>query len=368
VSALSVVLMVAGVLLLLATFYDLFQSIVLPRPAVRKVQLARTVVRPMWTVWKWVFNRGTRIERSEARLAAFGPLALITVFLIWAVAMVLGYALIIDGLGWQFHPALSDFPNAFYVSATTLVPLSYGDFVPEQGVARAVIILESANGVAFAAVAITLLFELYGSFRTREEAVVALDAIAGAPPTGVQLLETTGRHDMDSALKETFDEWRRWAAMVLESHLAYPILIYFRSSHDNESWINSFAAVMDAAALVMSSADDPTKGAAKLMFTVGNHLVEDLMWVFQLKPVTDGIVEKDEYEAAIARMRAAGYKVRDGDEHWQQFIHLRGKYASALNLMATNLVAPVAPWVGDRSYLPHRSRPRRSRRPAPTSS
>src|SRR5215472_10301995 len=116
--------MVAGVLLLLATFYDLFQSIVLPRPAVRKVQLARTVVRPMWTVWKWVFNRGTRIERSEARLAAFGPLALITVFLIWAVAMVLGYALIIDSLGWQFHPALSDFPNAFYVSATTLVPLS----------------------------------------------------------------------------------------------------------------------------------------------------------------------------------------------------------------------------------------------------
>ncbi len=66
------------------------------------------------------------------------------------------------------------------------------------------------------------------------------------------------------------------------------------------------------------------------------------------------------------RMHAAGYKVRDGDEHWEQFSHLRGKYASALNLMATNLVAPPAPWVGDRSYLPHRNRPRR-RRPATTS-
>src|SRR5690349_23492758 len=69
--------MILGLTLLGLTFYDLFQSVVLPRPSVRKVQLARTVVRPLWRIWKWVLNRGTRIELTERRLAAFGPIALL---------------------------------------------------------------------------------------------------------------------------------------------------------------------------------------------------------------------------------------------------------------------------------------------------
>ena len=353
----------AGLLLLGVTFFDLFQSVVLPRPSIRRVQLARTVVRPLWRLWKWALNRGTRIDRSEARLAAFGPIALLTLFVIWGLALILGYALVIDGLRDMFRPALTNFPTAFYVSATTLVPLSYGDFVPEEGIARLVIIVESITGVVAAALAITLLFELYGSFRSREESVVALDALAGAPPSAVQLLETAAEPNMDGALKETFDEWRRWSAMVLESHLAYPLLIYFRSSHDNEAWINSFGAVMDSAALILSSTDHPAKGAAKLMFTVGNHLTEDISWVFRLKWEPDAIIERAEYDAAIARMRAAGYHVLDGDASWEKFTHYRSKYALPLNLTATYLLAPPAQWVGDRSYLPHRQRPRRFRRP-----
>jgi len=152
--------------------------------------------------------------------------------------------------------------------------------------------------------------------------------------------------------------------MVLESHLAYPLLVYFRSSHDNEAWINSFGAVMDSAALVISSTDSPARGAAKLMFTVGNHLVEDLAWVFRFKLASDPIIEKSEYKAAIVRLKAAGYRVTDGDGAWEQFSHYRSKYASALNLMAQYLLAPPAQWVGDRSYLPHRQRPRRRRQPA----
>ncbi|TME04226.1 MAG: two pore domain potassium channel family protein [Chloroflexi bacterium] len=355
---------ITGAVLLIVTFYDLFQSVVLPRPAVRKVQLARTIIRPTWRLWKWGLNRGARIDRSEARLAAFAPISLLTLFLVWGISLIVGYSLLIDSLAGQFRPPLNDWLTSFYVSATTLVPLSYGDFVPEYGPARLVIVLESGTGVALAALAITLLFELYGSFRSREESVVALDALAGAPPSAVQLLETAAEPGMDGALKETFDEWRRWSSMVLESHLAYPLLVYFRSSHDNEAWINSFGAVMDSAALVISSTDSPARGAAKLMFTVGNHLVEDLAWVFRFKLASDPIIEKSEYKAAIVRLKAAGYRVTDGDGAWEQFSHYRSKYASALNLMAQYLLAPPAQWVGDRSYLPHRQRPRRRRQPA----
>ncbi len=355
---------ITGAVLLIVTFYDLFQSVVLPRPAVRKVQLARTIVRPLWRFWKWSLNRGSRIDRSEARLAAFAPISLLTLFLVWGISVITGYSLLIDSLAGEFRPPLNDWLTSFYVSATTLVPLSYGDFVPEHGPARLLIILESGTGVALAALAITLLFELYGSFRSREESVVALDALAGAPPSAVQLLETAAQPGMDGALKETFDEWRRWSAMVLESHLAYPLLVYFRSSHDNEAWINSFGAVMDSASLILSSTDSEAKGAAKMMFTVGNHLVEDLAWVFQLTLAPDPIIEKSEYKAAILRLKAAGYRVTDGDAAWEQFSHYRSKYASALNQMAQYLLAPPAQWVGDRSYLPHRQRARRGRQPA----
>ncbi len=352
---------IAGLALLVVTFYDLFQSVVLPRPAVHKVQLARLIVRPLWRVWRWAGTRGRRIERNEARLAAFGPIALLTLFLTWAAALVLGYALIIESVRDEFKPELANFAESIYVSATTLVPLAYGDIVPEQGLARLVLIVESATGVALAALAITLLFELYGSFRSREEAIVALDAIAGAPPSAVQLLETAAERGMDGVLKETFDEWRRWSAMVLESHLAYPLLAYFRSSHDNEAWINSLAAVMDAAALIVTSTEHESRGTARLMLTVGNHLVEDLSWVFRLKLRPNPILERDEYDAAISRLKSAGYRVDDGDAAWDEFGRLRSKYASALNQMAQMLSAPPAPWVGDRSYLPHRQRARRRR-------
>ncbi|TMD76047.1 MAG: two pore domain potassium channel family protein [Chloroflexi bacterium] len=224
----DVVVTIVGLALLAVTLYDLFQSVVLPRPAVNKVQLARIVIRPLWIAWRWIGLRSSRLDRNEARLAAFGPVSLLVLFGIWAFALILAYGLIIYGVRDEFHPVLQDFPESFYVSASTLVPLAYGDFIPEQGFARTVIFFESLTGVALAALAITLLFELYGAFRSREEPVVALDALAGAPASAVQLLETAAAKGMDGILKETFDEWRKWSAMVLESHLAYPLLVYFR--------------------------------------------------------------------------------------------------------------------------------------------
>ncbi len=347
---------VLGLVLILIVFYDLFQSVILPRPAVNKVQLARNLVRPMWLIWRWVSQRTSRLDRSESRLAAFAPVALLMLFAVWAVVLVFGYGLIIDGLSDQFHPSPQDLATSVYVSATTLVPLSYGDFVPEGGLARAVIIAESATGVGLAALVITLLFSLYESFREREELVISLDAMAGAPPSGVHILETAAEQGMRAELAGTFNEWRKWSAMVLESHLAYPLLVYFRSSHDNEAWINSFGAVMDAAVLVISTVDDGSEGPARLMFTVGNHLVEDLSWVFRLKNTNDGIVERAEYQLAVERLVKSGYRVHDAEAGWKQFSELRAKYASPLNQMAHWLVVPPAQWIGDRSYLPHRAK------------
>ena len=107
-----------------------------------------------------------------------------------------------------------------------------------------------------------------------------------------------------------------------------------------------------------ASSNDPQADGADQSTRV--LIVEDMAWVFRLKLESDAIIEESEYVAAIARLKAAGYRAHDGDVHWQKFAKMRGKYASGLNQIAQWLAAPPAPWVGDRSYLPHRQRARRT--------
>ncbi len=344
---------VTGVTMILITFYDLFKSVVLPRPAINKFVLIRSAFFTLWNCWLWV-NERQAPNRREGWLATFGPIAVLFMFGTWALILMVGYAFIIDGFRDQIKPMPTDFWDSFYFSATTLVPLSYGDLVPEGLGVRITVIFESATGVGIAALVITLLFSLYAAFQQREELVVTLDAIAGAPPSGVQILETVAERQMPGKLEQTFDEWRAWMAAVLESHLAYPVLFYFRSSHDNEAWLNSFGAVMDAVALVISAVDGPAEGSARLTLTIGNHLVEDMVWYFNFARTEDVGVERVEFEQALDRLEKVGYKVHPRDKAWEKFSHIRLKYAFGLNAMARRFAIIPAQWIGDRSYIPHR--------------
>src|ERR1700730_2531535 len=181
-----------GLVILLVVLYDIFQSVVLPRPAINKLATVRYLVRGIYWMWRWVGNRISSIPRRERWLATYGPVAVLTIFIAWGLALVLAYGMIIDGVRDEMRPVPESFGTSVYFSATTLVPLSYGDFVPEGVPARLATIAESATGVILAALAITLLFSLYQSFQRREELVVTLDAFAGAPTSGVQMLETVG--------------------------------------------------------------------------------------------------------------------------------------------------------------------------------
>ena len=352
---------VTGIVMILITFYDVFKSVVLPRPAINKFVLIRRGFFGLWNFWLWASDR-LAPNRREGWLATFGPVAVLFMFLTWGLILMLGYAFVIDGFKQEIHPVPGSFWESLYFSATTIVPLSYGDLVPVGLGARLTVIFESATGVGIAALVITLLFSLYEAFQRREELVVQLDALAGAPPSGVQLLETAAERNMPERLNLTFDEWRAWMAAVLESHLAYPVLFYFRSSHDNEAWLNSFGAVMDAAALVLSSVDAPAAGSAKLTITIGDHLVEDMVWYFNFPRSDDVGVERSEFDQALERLEKAGYKVHDGERAWAHFSKIRSRYAFGLNAMARRFAIIPAQWIGDRSYVPHRAGARARRR------
>src|SRR5713101_7475975 len=100
---------VGGVALILVIFYDLFQSVVLPRPAINKLATVRYLLRGLWWGWNLVGDRISSLPRRERWLAAYGPIGVLAFFIAWGVGLVLGYGLIIDGLRDEMRPVSDSF-------------------------------------------------------------------------------------------------------------------------------------------------------------------------------------------------------------------------------------------------------------------
>jgi len=358
-SGLSWLEMAIGLSLVWIVLRDLFVGVIVPRPARGALRPSNLLVQWSWRAWRWIGNRSTDVVTREARLGAFGPAALILLLVAWVLGLIIGYGLILDAVREQVKPVPPHLGTTLYFSAISFLTIGYGDFVPVGPMARAIALIEGATGLGVVAVVISLLFSLYGSFQKREVLVITLDALAGAPPSGVVLLENSLHNEMLDQLEATFDEWMRWSAEVLESHLAYPILAYFRSSHDNESWISAIGAVLDATVLVLTTVEDVPRGPARLMYNVGTHLVEDLSWFFNTSHVHEVGIERFEFDQACERLAEAGFTTTDPEIAWTKFSKLRAAYAIPLNEMGRYWSIPPALWIGDRSYLPHAKTPDR---------
>jgi len=346
----------AGALIILVTVYDVFQSVVMPRPAVGRVRLSFTLIRGAWRLWRKTSDVLRRLQTRETVLAAFAPLMLVTLLVLWGFGLILGFALIFNGLHAGLQPQPDSFGTTLYFSTGRMLAFSVGGIEATGVATRVFSAIEAASGFGLFALVISLLFSLFSSFQKRETAVVALDALAGAPPSGVQLLETCAKDAMPDQLSATFDEWRLWTVDVIESHLSYPLLFYFRSSHDNEAWANSFGAVMDAATMVLTTIDGGPVGHARLMHKVGTHFVADFRNHFRYEGEPVAGVEREEFVAACERLEHAGYQLHNVDRAWEAFSAMRSKYGAWLNRTTKGLDVTPAPWIGDRSYLPHRER------------
>jgi hypothetical protein len=326
----------------------------LPRAASRRFRFSARLVRATWPIWK---ELALRIEDSDARedfLGSYAPLALVSFLLTWGVLLIVGYGLILYGLRFEIRP-VPGFGEAFYYSGVSFLTIGYGDFVATGGTSRFVSLIAGGNGFAVVAIVTAFLFSVFGAFATRENFVVTFGSRAGSPPSGVSLIESYARFGILADLDDVFEEGIRWAAAVLESHLAYPILAYFRSSHENESWIGTVGALLDASTLKLTLLADGPTGHAKLYNVMARHLVRDLAVYFRFESVPQPGIERQEFDAARERLRDAGLAVRDPDEAWGHFSELRGSYATALNEMASFFRIPPAQWIGDRSFLrpPH---------------
>ena len=169
---------------------------------------------------------------------------------------------------WPTPSALGRLRTDLYVSGTTLFTLGLGDVLPRTLAARALIVIESGTGLGFVALVIGYVPVLYNAFSHREVSVALLDARAGSPPTSTELLRRHAFAGGQEALVVLLIEWERWSAEILESHISYPILCYYRSQHDNQSWLSALTAVLDTCALLISVVPGTASRQAQLTFAM----------------------------------------------------------------------------------------------------
>jgi hypothetical protein len=339
------VALVVGLLLLALTFWDLFETIVVPRPTPGWFRIGRYLVRGSWRGLRAI--RDGRPGRSYDRvLGLFAPAATVALLAVWLVALILGYGLVLFALRDELRPTPPDLGSTLYFAATSVLTLGFGDIVAVGGPARVVIATAAISGLGVVALVVTFLFSLYGSYQRREIQVVILQAAAGAPPSAVALLESYAHLHLVERLSELFLEWERWAVEVLDSHVAFPLLGFFRSSHDNLSWISALGTVLDAASLVLTTIDGVPRGEAKLFKRVGTHLVEDIFNLgFRTGEPT--ILDRSAFDAACDRLQQAGYALVARDEAWPAFEAARATYAPRLEAMARYWATPATSWLGD---------------------
>ncbi len=273
-----------GAVLILAVLWDAFEVMILPRRVERRLRLARGFYRSTWRMWSAVGRSMSPGRRREAYLGVYGPLSLLVLFVLWATALIGGFGLVQWAL--RFQPALDRGPatlaDALYLSGSTFFTLGLGDIVPIGAAAKTLAVVEAGTGFLFLAVIVGYLPVMYQAFSRREVAISMLDARAGSPPSAAELLRRHGAdlHDLNRLLSD----WERWAAELLESHLSYPVLCYFRSQHDNESWLAAITTILDTCALMTVNVDDLCRRQAQLTFAIARHALSDLAQVLGAPP------------------------------------------------------------------------------------
>jgi len=348
----AALLLVAGVLVVVSTFSDVFQSVIVPRPARRRLRFSAFISRWFWRCWRWVGHTAIANETREDFLGTFAPGLLVFLLVFWVASLILGYGLIFFALRTQLKPE-PDLGGTLYFAGSSLLTIGFGDVVPVSPAARFLSVLAGASGFGIVAILTTFLFAIFGAYHAREAFVVALSNRAGAPPSGVELVEIHSRLRNIDGLIVTLREAQTWMAAVLETHLAYPVLTYFRSTHDDISWVGALGAILDASTIVITTVDVPDKAEAIFVNRLGRHFVRDFGHYFGLGDGAEVGIERGEFELAYERLERAGIPLVERDKAWRHFVEVRSTYAGELNAMAQYWRIPPAQWVGDRSLIGH---------------
>jgi hypothetical protein len=337
---------ILGFMLLSMVLWDAFEVIILPRRVTHRFRFARFFYRSTWRLWSVVAQWVRPDKRREAYLSIFGPLSLLMLLSVWAAGIIAGFATVHWGLGTPLNLSggSAPFSTYLYMSGTTFFTLGLGDVTPLTPLGRALVVVEAGVGFGFLAIVIAYLPVLYQAFSRREVSISLLDARAGSPPNAGELLRRHGR-DMKE-LNQLLYDWERWSAELLESHLSYPVLGYFRSQHTNQSWLAALTAILDTCALVVAGVSGGPTRQAQLTFAMARHAVVDLAQIFIRSP--HALAPDRLPPASLTPLRKtlaeAGVMLQEGIATEQKLSEMRRMYESYVQALSEYLCMPLPPW------------------------
>ncbi len=349
-----VLAILAGVACVLLALLDAFQAVIMPRRAVGHFRITRLFYLTTWKPWCFAVGHVRNPRYKEALLSIFGPFSLVLLVALWALFLVAGFGLCFYGAGSPVtDPLMSppDFRSDLYMSGTTLFTLGLGDVIPHQRPIRELLVLEAGLGLGFVALILGYFPVLYSAFSRREVNISLLDARAGSPPSAAELMR---RHAFDGgsdALVALLAEWERWAAELLESHISYPLLCFYRSQHTNQSWLGALCAVLDTCALMVASVQDAPGRQAQLTFAMARHAVVDLSQIFELKlaPPKQDRLPPEAFKQLHDLLCQAGTRVARDPGSLERLNAMRAMYEPYVAALSRHLSMELPPFVSDRA-------------------
>jgi hypothetical protein len=345
----SVLAIFAGIALVLLVLWDAFETIVLPRRVMRRLRFVRFFYRTSWKIWSSVARRIRVSKRRESFLSFYGPLSVLVLLVVWALTMVFGFGLLQWGLGSPLSVpgGRRGFGWDLYFSGSTFFTLGLGDLVPQNVPARIATVAEAGIGFGFLALVIGYLPIIYQAFSRRESEITLMDARAGSPSAAVELLLRQAKSgDFTQTIRGFFSQWERWSSELLESHLSYPLLAYYRSQHDNQSWLGALTTILDASAMVLAGVEGPAAWQAQLTFAMARHAVVDLSQVLGAAPgaPSQDRLPREELLRALSMLAGAGIPIHGGAAVEEKLDGLRGMYEPYVNSLSHHLMMSLPPW------------------------
>ena len=338
-----IVIALFGIILVAIVLRDAFETIILPRRVSGRLRVSKIFYQLSWKPWAAAARRMRGGDWRETFLSTYGPLSLLVLFVLWGAILITGFGALLWAVG--FDTQLSG-PGHLYVSGTTFTTLGIGDFTPKSDLARFVTVVEAGTGFGFLAILISYLPVLYQSFSRREVAISMLDEWAGSPPSAGDLLRRAAESGEVAELLPLMAQWEVWTAELLESHLSYQVLSYFRSQHENQSWVAALTAIMDFSALWQAAKPNGKSWQARRVYAIGRHALGDLSQVLRAAPEFDAPDRLSQAELALLHdaITAAGIDI-DLATFRERLNSLRKGYEPYAIALGHELLVELPPWM-----------------------
>jgi len=345
----NILAIIVSVLFIYTILQDGFETVVLPRRVTRRFRLSRLFYMTTWVLWSSVARKMRSGNRRDLYLSYFGPLSLLLLLVFWAAVLVLAFALLQWGLtsALQAPEKHATFGTYLYMSGTTFVTLGFGDVIPLFWLGRLLAVAEAGIGFLFLALIIGYVPIIYQAFSRREVEISLLDARAGSPPSATELLRRHYRNQQVEELVRYLCEWERWCAELLESHLSYPVLTYYRSQHERQSWLAALTTILDTSSLFIVGFEGITAPTVRFTFAIARHAAVDLAQVYGIPPLNPkrNRLSPADFEQMRAALSEVGLQLRLGADAEQRLREIRRMYEPFINALADHLLLNLPPWI-----------------------